>query len=66
MSADNQPATQTEEGMDTDSDNHNSVATEGSENITVSSRAINPGELTITCMYIRYATEYILYRSVVL
>ena len=47
MSADNQPATQTEEGMDTDSDNHNSVATEGSENITVSSRAINPGEWTI-------------------
>ena len=50
MSADNQPATQTEEGMDTDSDNHNSVATEGSENITVSSRAINPGEWTISCI----------------
>ena len=52
MSSDNQPATQTEVGMVTDSDNHNSVATEGSENIAVASRAINPGELTIH-MYIK-------------
>ena len=67
MSADNQPATQTEEGMDTDSDNHNSVATEGSENITVSSRAINPGEWTITrILRPHICTEYRLCGSVVL
>ena len=50
MSSHNQPVTQTEVGMDTDIDNHNSVATEGSENITVASKAINPGELPITCI----------------